>query len=81
MRLGSKHAQTKATRYLVRPSLNMLSEAVAIIHKHDINDGLFVVSEGSIKLHNMSFGWVIANLRGEILVQGSGPSAGKGSSL
>ena len=52
-----------------------------IMEEHDSTDGLFVVADGSVKLHYMSFGWVIANMKGEILVQGAGPSAGKGSSL
>ena len=42
---------------------------------------LLIVSDGSVKLHQMSFGWVIAHVDGTVLVQGAGPSHGQGSSL
>lgn len=43
--------------------------------------GLIIVADRSVKFNSISFGWVIANMDGMVLVQGAGPSHGKGSSL
>ena len=37
---------------------------------------LLIVSDGSVKFHQMSFGWVIAHEDGTVLVQGADPSHG-----
>ena len=54
-----------------------------IVEEHDTPEipGLIIVADGSVKFNSMSFGWVIANKDGMVLVQGAGPSHGKGSSL
>ena len=45
------------------------------------NEGLLVVSDGSVKVNNMAHGWVIANNDGTKIVCGAGAAQGKGSSL
>ena len=45
------------------------------------NEGLLVVSDGSVKVNNMAHGWVIADYDGNKIVCGAGAAQGKGSSL
>lgn len=54
-----------------------------IVEEYDLPETpeLIIVDDGSVKFNSMSFGWVIANRDGIVLVQGAGPSHGKGSSL
>ena len=48
-----------------------------ILKEHDEVGGLLIVSNGSVRRHNMSYGWVVANgTTRTILVQGSGPGFG-----
>ena len=55
---------------------------VQILMEHDEAEGLLIVSDGSVRYHNMSFGWVLSNPKTrKILVTGSGPGYGKGCSL
>ena len=53
-----------------------------VLYQHDVADGVCIVSDGSVKGHNMTYGWVIANPKTEaVLVEGKGPGWGLGSSL
>ena len=55
---------------------------VQILLEHDAADGLLVVSDGSVRYHNMVFGWVLSDLKTQkILATGSCPGYGKGCSL
>jgi hypothetical protein len=55
-----------------------LYEIVAELNKHG---DLICVSDGSVILHNMSFGWVLATPTGKLLVGSKGPCNGRGNSL
>jgi hypothetical protein len=48
---------------------------------HDKGGHLLSVSDGSVKFHNMSFGWIIATPDGRRLAAGCGPCEGRGNSL
>ena len=53
-----------------------------ILYQHDVADRICIVLDGSVKGHNMTYGWVIANPKTEaVLVEGKGPGWGLGSSL
>ena len=55
---------------------------VDVLAQHDEVGGLWIVSDGSVKGHQMTYGWVIANPKtGEVLAEGKGPGWGLGSSL
>ena len=49
--------------------------------QHDKFGQFLSVSDGSVKFHNMSFGWIIATPDGRRLAAGSGPCEGRGNSL
>ena len=53
-------------------------EIMEILDKHKY---LLTVSDGSVKFHNMSFGWVLAAPTGEVLAEGAGPCNGRGNLL
>ena len=59
------------------------SNPYEIIKAHDKAESphLIIVSDGSVKFHQMIFGWVIAASDGTVLVQGAGPIHGRGSLL
>ena len=65
------------------PVRNYTPQEIMEIHGNDNNTkaGLLVVSDGSVIVHSMSHGWVIANRNGEIIVSGAAAAYGKGSSL
>jgi len=54
-----------------------------ILTVHDKEGYLLSVSDGSVKFHNMSFGWIIASPDGQRLAAGAGagPCQGRGNSL
>jgi len=52
-----------------------------ILIQHDQFGHLLSVSDGSVKFHNMSFGWIIATPDGRRLAAGCGPCEGRGNSL
>jgi predicted peroxiredoxin len=52
-----------------------------ILLLHDKVGHLLSVSDGSVKFHNMSFGWIIATPDGRRLAAGCGPCEGRGNSL
>ena len=55
---------------------------IQILLDHDDADGLLIVSDGSVRYHNMAFGWVLSNPKTQkILATGSGPGYEKGCSL
>ena len=58
-------------------------EEIMEIHgeKDSPNEGLLIVSDGSVKVNNMAHGWVIANHDGKKIVCRAGAVQGKGSSL
>ena len=49
--------------------------------KDSPNEGLVIVSDGSVKVNNMAHGWVIATYDGKKIVCGAAAAQGKGSSL
>ena len=53
----------------------------AICEECKKNDGLLAVSDGSVILHNMSYGWVVATPDGKILAWSAGPCNRRGNSL
>jgi hypothetical protein len=55
-----------------------LWEIVACMEKHKY---LLAVSDGSVKFHDMSFGWILATPTGERLAAAAGPCNGRGNSL
>jgi hypothetical protein len=52
-----------------------------ILTLHDKGGHLLSVSDGSVKFHNMSFGWIIATPDGRRLAAGCGPCEGRVNSL
>ncbi|OEU15138.1 hypothetical protein FRACYDRAFT_239817 [Fragilariopsis cylindrus CCMP1102] len=52
-----------------------------IIAEHDKHGHLICVSDGSVKFHNMSFGWILATPKGKRLAGSKGPCRGRGNSL
>ena len=48
---------------------------------HDQYKLLLTVSDGSVIFHNMSFGWVLATPKGDVIIEGAGPCRGRGNSL
>jgi hypothetical protein len=52
-----------------------------ILILHDKFGHLLSVSDGSVKFHNMSFGWIIATPDGRRLAAGCGPCEGRSNSL
>jgi hypothetical protein len=52
-----------------------------ILILHDKFGHLLSVSDGSVKFHNMSFGWIIATPEGRRLAAGCGPCEGRDNSL
>jgi hypothetical protein len=52
-----------------------------LIAEHDKHEHLLCVSDGSVKFHNMSFGWVLATPEGKRLVGSKGPCKGRRNSL
>ena len=52
-----------------------------IIEIFDKEGKLVTVSDGFVKFHDMSFGWVFATRSGNVLAQGAGPCNGRGNSL
>ena len=52
-----------------------------IISLHNRFGRLLTVSDGSVKFHNMSFGWILATPDGTIIAYGAGPCNGRGNSL
>jgi len=52
-----------------------------ILKYHDKFEYLLLVSDGSVKFHNMTFGWIIATPDGHRLAAGAGPCQGRGNSL
>jgi hypothetical protein len=52
-----------------------------ILIQHDKGGHLLSASDGSVKFHNMSFGWIIATPDGRRLAAGCSPCEGRGKSL
>jgi hypothetical protein len=52
-----------------------------IIAEYNKHGNLVCVSDGSVKFHNMSFGWVLATPDGKRLMGAKGPCRGRGNSL
>ena len=52
-----------------------------IVAAAEENDYLLAVSDGSVKFHNMSFGWILSTPSGERLAAAAGPCNGRGNSL
>ena len=53
-----------------------------LIANHDEAKSLLIVSDGSVKHHNMAYGWTISNPKTKkVLATGSGCGFGRGSSL
>jgi hypothetical protein len=52
-----------------------------ILILHDKYGHLLSVSDGSVKFHNMFFGWIIETPDGRRLAAGCGPCEGRGNSL
>ena len=52
-----------------------------LIAEHNKHGYLICASDGSVKFHNMSFGWVLATPEGKRLVGSKGPCRGRGNSL
>ena len=48
---------------------------------HDEYKLLLTVSDGSVIFHNMSFGWVLATPKGDVIIEGAGPCRGHSNSL
>ena len=65
------------------PEQDYTPEDIMDIHgeKDSPNEGLLVVSDGSVKVNNMAHGWVIADHNGKQIICGAGAAQGKGSSL
>jgi hypothetical protein len=55
-----------------------LYEIVAAAEEHG---HLLAVSDGSVKFHDMSFGWILATPSGNRLAAAAGPCSGRGNSL
>jgi hypothetical protein len=55
-----------------------LWEIVAAIEEHGY---LLAVSDGSVKSHDMSFGWILSTPTGDRLAAAAGPCNGRGNSL
>jgi hypothetical protein len=55
-----------------------LWEIVAAVEEHR---HLLAVSDGSVKSHDMSFGWILATPTGKRLAAAAGPCNGRGNSL
>ena len=53
----------------------------AICEECKKNDGLLVVSDGLVILHNMSYDWVVETPDGKILAWSAGPCNRRGNSL
>jgi hypothetical protein len=52
-----------------------------IVHESEDFGYLLAVSDGSVKFHDMSFGWILATPTGKRLVAAAGPCNGRGNSL
>jgi hypothetical protein len=52
-----------------------------IVHKLEEHGYLLAVSDGSVKFHDMSFGWILATPTGKRLAAAAGPCNGRGNSL
>jgi hypothetical protein len=52
-----------------------------IVHELEHHGYLLAVSDGSVKFHDMSFGWVLATPTGKRLAAAAGPCSGRGNSL
>ena len=61
--------------------LSGYSSPYAIVEECEKHDALLAVSDGSVILHNMSYGWVVATPDGKILAWSAGPCNGRGNSL
>ena len=61
--------------------LDGFSSPYAIVEECKEHDALLAVSDGSVILHNMSYGWVVATPDGKILVWSADPCNGRGNSF
>ena len=61
--------------------LSGYSSPYAIVDECEKHDVLLAVSDGSVILHNMSYGLVVATPNGKILAWSAGPCNGQGNSL
>ena len=61
--------------------LEGFSSPFAIVEECKKHDALLAVSDGSVILHNMSYGWVVATPDGKILAWSAGPCNEQGNSL
>jgi hypothetical protein len=52
-----------------------------IVHELEEYGYLLAVSDGSVKFHDMSFGWILATPTGKILAAAAVPCNGRGNSL
>jgi hypothetical protein len=52
-----------------------------IVHKLEEHGYLLAVSDGSVKFHDMSFGWILATPNGKRLAAAAGPCNRRGNSL
>jgi hypothetical protein len=51
-----------------------------IVHELEEHGYLLAVSDGSVKFHDMSFGWILATPTGKRLAAAAGPCNGRGNS-
>ena len=61
--------------------LEGFSSPFAIVQECEKHEALLAVSDGSVILHNMSYGWVVATPDGKILAWSAGLCNGQGNSL
>jgi hypothetical protein len=52
-----------------------------VMSEHDKHGHLLFLPDGSVKFHNMSFGWILATPEGKRLAGAKGPCRGRGNSL
>ena len=57
------------------------SDIIDVIIQIEKRKHLIAVSDGSVKAKHMTFRWILADDRGQVITQGYGPTNGRPSSL